>query len=99
MTKKSAFISTPTLEAYNLEKYWEVVRKCDPELYLIKCVLTETGIAPMILPRIIRSLYNMAIGTKYGKVQIFMQNGVITMVKGEESDSINMKAREEGDGK
>ena len=95
MTKKSAFISTPTINSMNLEQYWEVIRKLDPELYLVKCALKETGISAMILPRIIRSLFNMAVGTKHGKVQIFMQNGVVTMVKGEETDLINIKAMED----
>lgn len=95
MTKKSAFISTPTIQAANLEQYWDVIRKLDPELYLIKCALKETQINPMILPRIIRSLFNMAVGTKYGVIRIFMQGGVVTQVKGEESDNVNLRAVDE----
>ena len=81
--------SLPTIDQVNLDVYWDVVRHLDPELYLIRMALTETGINPMILPKIIRSLGNLAIGTGYGKIQVFMQKRVITQVKGEESDEIN----------
>lgn len=84
--------SLPTCEEKNLEKYWEVIRKLDPQLYLIKIALTESGINPEIIPPIIRTLGNLAIGTGYGKIQIFMQARVITQIKPEESVEINREA-------
>lgn len=92
MIKPSAYISTPTIAAANLEQYWDVIRRLDPELYLIKCALKETGVNPMILPRIIRSIFYMATGTKFGTIRVFMSNGVITAIKGEESDRVNLEA-------
>ena len=82
--------SLSTIEQTNLQQYWGVIRQLDPELYLIKIALEETGINPMILPRIIRSMSNLNVGTGYGKVQIFMQARVITSIKGEENDNINL---------
>ena len=82
----------PTVEEANLDQYWGVVRTLDPELYLIKIALQETGVNPSVLPRVIRSLGNMAFGTGYGKVQVFMQKRVITQIKGEESDEVNQEA-------
>lgn len=76
----------------NNEKYLQVLRELDPELYLIKIALEETGINPRIFPRIIRQLANMAYGTGFGKVQIFMQQKIITQIKGEESDQLNQEA-------
>jgi len=84
--------SLPTIERVNLTNYMEVVRKLDPELYLIKMALEESGLNPMIIPKIIRTIGNLAIGTGYGKIQVFMQARVITQVKGEESDEINEEA-------
>lgn len=84
--------SLPTVEQANLDNFYDVVRKLDPELYLIKIALQETGVNPMILPRIVRSIFNLAEGTGYGKVQVFIQNKMITHVKGEESDEVNEKA-------
>ena len=83
------YASLPTVEAVNLEAYWDVVRSLDPELYLIKVALQETGINPMILPRVIRSLANLSYSGGYGKIQIFMERGVCTQIKGEDSDLVN----------
>lgn len=84
--------SLPTVEQINLDNYWDVIRRLDPELYVIKIALSETGINPIIIPKIIRAISNLAIGTGYGKVQIFIQAKVVTQVKGEESDEVNLEA-------
>lgn len=84
--------SLPTVEQANLAKYWEVIRKLDPQLYLIKVALEETGVNPDIVVPIIRTIGNLAIGTGYGKIQIFMQARNITQVKPEESVEVNLKA-------
>lgn len=82
----------PTIEETNLKNYLEVLRKLDPELYLIKISLQETGVNPMIIPTIIRTIGNLAIGTGFGKVQIYMQAKIITNIKPEENVTINEKA-------
>ncbi len=84
--------SLPTVEQANLEAYWNVVRSLDPELYLIKIALKETGVNPMIVPQIIRSIGNLSIGTGYGSVRVFMQARVVTHVKGEETVELNKQA-------
>ena len=70
----------------------DVVRTIDPLLYEIKLFLDETGVNPSILPSIIRSIGNMSSGSGYGKVQIFMENRRITLVKGEETQKIEQPA-------
>lgn len=85
-------ISLPTVEAANLQKYWEIVRHLEPEFYLLRVAIQETGINPMILPKVIRSISNLAIGTGFGKVQIFMSAGKVTQIKGEESDQVDEEA-------
>lgn len=84
--------SLPTVEEANLDQFWDVIRRLDPELYLIKISLRETGVNPMIIPKIVRQIGNLSFGTGYGKVQVFMQNKRVTQVKGEESDEINLEA-------
>ena len=81
--------SLPTTEQANLDNYWEIVRKLEPEFYLIRVALKETGVNPMIIPKVIRALGNLAVGTGYGKIQVFMQRTVVTQIKGEESDELN----------
>jgi len=84
--------SLPTIDQINLLNYFEVVRKLDPELCLIKIALDETGVNPAIIPKIIRTIGNLTIGQGYGKVQIFMQAKFITQIKGEENVEVNEEA-------
>ncbi len=46
------------------------------------------NINPVVLVRIIHSIHRLATGTGYGKIQIFMQNGRITMIEGLESNKV-----------
>ena len=89
--------SLPSIERANLEKYWDVVRRLEPEFFLIRVALKETGVNPLIIPRFIRALSNLAIGTGYGKVQIFVQNKVVTIIEGVDSDKIDEKVLVEED--
>lgn len=84
--------SLPSIEQVNQERFLENVRRLNPELYLIYLSLQETGVNPMILPKIIRQLANLSTGTGFGKVQIFMSKRIITQIKGEESDEVNEEA-------
>lgn len=81
--------SLPTVEESNLTSYYEVVRKLDPELFLIKVALQETGVNPLIVPRIIRALGNLAVGSGYGNIEILMKSHMITQIKSGESDIIS----------
>lgn len=78
-----------TTEQANLQSFNQVVRKFDPELYLIKVALDETGVDPMLLVPIIRSLGNLSIGAGYGKIQIYMQAKVITNIEATEKINVN----------
>lgn len=84
--------SLPTVEQANLDKLYDVIRQLDPELYLIKLSLKESGMNPIIVPKIIRAISNLAMGTGYGKVQVFMESKTITQVSGEERTQVNEKA-------
>ena len=84
--------SLPTVEQINIQNYLDVVRKLDPELYLIKLALIESRVNAGIIPQIIRTIGNLAIGTGYGKIQIYMQAKVITNVRPEENVTVNEKA-------
>ena len=78
------------IENNNQEQFLEMLAKMDPELYLIKIALLETKINPVIIPRIIRVLGNMNIGTGYGEITILMEERVVTQVKANESDVLNI---------
>ena len=74
----------------NEDQLLDVIRTLDPELYLIKIVLKETNVNPRFIPRLLRQVANLGYGTGFGKIQVFMSDGVITQIKGEESDQLNV---------
>lgn len=84
--------SLTSIQKANESNYMELLRKFDPELYIIKVALIESDLNPVIIPQIIRSIGNLIIGSGYGKVQILMKARVVTQVKGEESVDINEPA-------
>jgi hypothetical protein len=75
----------------NEEHYLQIIQVLDPDLYLIKMALEETGVNASILPRIIRVLGNMNIGTGFGEITILMRERTVTQIKANESDILNMK--------
>lgn len=86
--------SLPTIEQVNNENLIEVVKKLDPQLYMIKIALEETGVDPMIIPQIIRTLGNLTIGAGYGKVQIYMQARIVTDIESTEKIKVDREAVE-----
>lgn len=76
----------------NEKRLLETLARVDPDLYLIKIALMETQVNPWIIPQVIRTIGNLALGTGNGKVQIFMQARVITDIKPEETVRLNEKA-------
>lgn len=73
----------------NTEKFMETIKTLDPELYVVKMALIESGVPPMAIVKLIRSLGNIALGTGFGKVSVFIQDRKITQIKGEESVQVN----------
>jgi len=88
-------ISLSTIDQANRDQFDEVLKKVYPDLWFIKMALDETHINPLIVPKILRSLSNLALGTGFGKVQVFMQQTVITQIKGEESINVNQSVLQE----
>lgn len=84
---------TYTEDKQNNEKqFLHMLSQADPELYLIKMALMETGVNPMILPKIIRSISNLILGSGFGEVQIIMRSKVIAQIRGAESVMVNESA-------
>jgi hypothetical protein len=81
--------SLPTIEQIN---YLTFIQKYDPEIYMIKLALDETGVNPLIMIPIIRAISNLTYDG-WGKVQIFMQARVITQIKPEASTEVNEPAK------
>lgn len=79
-------------KANNEQQFLDYIAKLDPELYLIKLALVETGVNPMILPKIIRAISNLMLGSGFGEVQIVMRSKIIAQIRGAESVLVNENA-------
>lgn len=89
---KRTYQSLPTVEEANLETYWDVVRRLEPEFYLIRLALDETGVNPLIVPKIIRSVANLCYSGGWGKVQIILKDKRVIQILGEDSDLVETDA-------
>lgn len=54
----------------------------DPALWRIKIKLLETEVNPDIMPAIIEAVSYIANTTKWGKVEVNIENGVVTITSG-----------------
>jgi len=77
--------SQATIDIANNQKYLEALANLDPQLYLIRIALEETGVSSDIVVSLIKALANLKIGTGYGRVSVFMQGGKVINIKSEES--------------
>lgn len=73
----------------NEQLFMEMLAHLDPDLWVIKQALILTKINPAILPRIIRGMFNLAVGTGWGTVRIEMKDKMVTRILPEESDEID----------
>ena len=65
-------ISLASIDQVNHEHFYTMLQEVDPELYMIKRALVESGINPMIVPYVLRPIQNLLIGTGYGVIEIVM---------------------------
>lgn len=77
------------LKASNEKLFMEMLAHLDPDLWLIKQTLILTKLNPAVIPRIVRGIFNIAVGTGWGVVKIEMRDKMVTRVLPEESDTVN----------
>lgn len=73
----------------NEEKFLEMLKQADPELYQLKVALAISHLNPMILIPIIKTLGNLMLGSGHGKLEVFMQAKVIKNIVGQERVEVN----------
>lgn len=83
-------IDQPAEQKHNEDQFFEALQLIDPELYKIKVYLDQYHVNPVFLPRIIRAIGNLNVGTGYGDVLILVKERTVTQVKTNESDVINL---------
>ena len=80
------------IQENNSNAFYVMMAKINPELYIIARTLQDTQVNPAIIPSIIRAVSNIAYGTRFGEVKIHIRDGVVTHVKPEESDELQLSA-------
>lgn len=80
------------IEQNNAQAFYVMLAKVNPELYIIAKTIEDTQVNAAILPSIIRAVSNIAYGTRFGEVKIHIRDGVVTHVKPEESDELQLPA-------
>lgn len=73
----------------NESVFKDMVKTVRPDIWLLMNLLDESNSNYLVLIHTLRHLINIATGTKYGEVNIQVQNGIVTFVKGEENSRIN----------
>jgi len=91
MAKKTTTVDYQTELKNNEFAFKQMLKSIRPELFVLMDLLDETRMNPMILFKTMRQVSNIANGTGYGTVSIYLENGVATFVRGEESDRLNEK--------
>lgn len=99
-------ISLPTIDPYdyhqvedaNNKKALEMFEALFPELrvpvnsvFQIISFLQETQVNAMILPRVIRGIYNISLGTGEGDVIIHVRKDIVTMETREREGEVRVK--------
>lgn len=75
---------------HNEELFRKGAQMVRPDIFHLMEVLDTTHIDYTILVQVLYFLEKIATGTRYGEVRLFIENGVVTFVKGDESKKLNI---------
>lgn len=89
MAKKTAELNYYEQQSRNEFAFRQMLKVTKPDLYVLFDLLETTGLNWFVIVKVIRALNNIAMGNGYGTVSIEIQKGIVTFVRGEESDRIN----------
>jgi hypothetical protein len=79
----------------NEEKFLEMLKQVDPELYQLKVALAIARLNPVILIPIIKTLGNLLLGSGHGKLEVHMQAKIIKNIVGLERVEVNESGERE----
>ncbi len=75
--------------AHNEWAFWDALKRMRPDIWLLADLIDTTKVNYLILVKALRHIDNIARGSKFGNVTIEIQNGIVTFIRGEESDRLN----------
>jgi len=76
-------------EENNVRVFSDIIKQIRPEIYVLMELLEKTRVNYLVLFQVIRHLHNLSMGSRYGKVTVEVQDGVVAFVRGEEATKMN----------
>jgi hypothetical protein len=70
---------------WNEEMFRAAMKTLRPDMFVLMDLLDSTKMNPYVLLHIIHYLNDILLGTKYGKVVIEVERGMVTFIKREET--------------
>lgn len=68
-------------EEHNRRVFMESLKRVDPNLYVLKDMLDKTGLNPYVLLQVMRKLYSLMMGDRWGTLKVILQAGVVKYIE------------------
>ncbi len=81
----------PQEEQQNQQQFYTLLKNVRPDIFVLADVIDTNRINVFVVLKIIHQLLKIAVHDGYGKVNIFMEEGVVTKVDGIDSSFVNEK--------
>lgn len=80
-------------EKHNETIFWKTLEQLDPFLYQLRVFLDEFHVHPEIIPKILRHLILVDKGTGYHTIEIIIRDHKVAIIKGADTDPVNLAIR------
>lgn len=78
-----------TTQEKNEALFYTLLRQVRPDLFVLTDLIDKNGMNVYVLFRVMRQLINVAQGSRWGKVMIFINNNKVTQIEGVDTDKVN----------
>ena len=73
----------------NEEQFKEIIKATRPDIWAIMQVIDDTRLNWKVLFHIMQAIGEVANDTKYGQINVLIENNVVRFVRGEHADKLN----------
>lgn len=76
-------------ETHNELLFRETIKKVRPDIYVLMDLIDRYHVNVYVLFKVIRQLINVAHGSRWGRVTVYINDNKITQIEGLDSDKVN----------
>ena len=73
----------------NEEQFKEIIKATRPDIWAIMDTLDKTHVNWKVIWKIIYAIHNISENTKYGQVNVLIENNIVRFIRGEHADKLN----------